>query len=449
MAGTYQQVRFSELVSSLAIRLSDPGKVFWSDAELQSYLIESLRTWQAYSATISTRGSFQTRPNVSVYDIFTEIPTLAPSVTDRQLIADIQHSLMEPVGWDVWRGTEQFTLEGVIQAIQRRRDRLLLESGVVLTASEVNSPSPGNGNLPLDGSVIDVRRAMWKDQDGRYTLLWKADQFTMTAAAPGWMQSPGVPSDFSTILQHPLVMQLSPPPADVGAVSLVTVNSLGSLTPATVATVLGIPDDLCWVVKFGALADLYVTDGPGEDKARARYCENRWKDGVQLARIYNLVRLGYQSGVPSFVDSLGEIDQARPSWVNELPGPPEAIGILGNLVAVLPTPDNTPHSVSFDLTPKFPIPQMGSSWIQVGQEILDVIIDYAQHLAQIKVGASDLNDTMGLYENLVKVAAVTNDRLRAQANNFDVLSDRSLRGEKTHPRRKSDTTLKELDYAQS
>ena len=227
---------------------------------------------------------------------------------------------------------------------------------------------------------------MWKDRLGNYSLLWLTDPYSLTAGNPYWFNTPdAVPTDYSTVLEQPLVLQLSPPPNDIGMVNLITVESLPDLDPQNVATVLGIPDDYCWIIKFGVLADLFYQDGPGQDEGRAQYCQSRYDDGIKLARVSNFVRFGYQTGVPAFIDSIAELDATNPTWPSQLSGTPDSMGLAGNIALVTPIPDNTPHSLSFDITPAFPI---GGplDYVQVGREVLDIIIDYAQHLAYIKEG---------------------------------------------------------------
>jgi hypothetical protein len=64
----------------------------------------------------------------------------------------------------------------------------------------------------------------------------------------------------------------------------------------------------------------------------------------------------------------------------------------------------------------------------------------------IKEGIVELTATQDQYKNLVRIAAITNDRLRANNEDFDALSDRSLRQYHEDPRRKSDISKAELDY---
>ena len=47
---TYTYVTFGQVLQQLANRLYDEAMVFWSPAELQLYVVESLRTWNALAA---------------------------------------------------------------------------------------------------------------------------------------------------------------------------------------------------------------------------------------------------------------------------------------------------------------------------------------------------------------------------------------------------------------
>lgn len=443
----YNQTTLAQLTTMLSIRLNSQG--FWTPNELRRYIIEALRTWQSFSQSYTTRVSIPTQPNVFFYDLFKLIPSLTPSITDQEIIIDVQQALQEPVSPTSWIGTEQYTYQGVVNAIQRSRNKFLLETGMVNSVFELPGPVPNTGTMSLNPSTIDVRRVMWKDRFGNYSLMFESDEYTLSAANPNWFTTPGLPTDYTTLLQQPLVMQLSPPPLDIGMVNLITVESLPDLTPSASPTILGIPDDFCWVIKFGALADLFWQDGPGQDESRAQYCDNRWQEGIKLARTSNFIRFGFQSGVPSFVDSIEEIDATEPTWMMKPPGIPTSLGVSGNIAMTTPIPDNQPHSMAFDIIPAFPIPGVtpgSNGFVQAGREVLDVIVDYAQHLAYIKEGSLELKQSSGLYKNMMMLAAVQNDRFRAMSVNFDVLSDRSEREKKESPRRRSDTQLKELDY---
>lgn len=438
----YASVLYSDLVTALALRLSDPTFAFWSEDEMKSYLNEAMRTWQAYSASYNIRVSVPTAANTLFYDLFQLVPQLTPTITDEEVVRDVAFALQEPydVPGHAWIGTEQFSVADVYQSLNQRRNRFLLETGLVLKNIEINGPIPSTSSLIVPGDVMDVRNMLWKE-DEIYSLMWRLDPQT-SASKPLYSLTPGVPSDYATYPFQPLIVNLSPPPANNGLANILVVESLPDMDPMTPA-VLGIPDDFCWVIKYGILADMYGTDGPGQDDSRADYCEKRWNDGVMLARISNFVHIGQNMGIPAYIDSVAELNTGDPSWPSRTPGPPETLAIAGNMVATGPVA-NSVYSMTFDIMPKFPIDE--STFVQLGPEVVSTILDLAQHIADVKEGAEELKNSSRQYSNMVKMAAVQNDRLRAQSQNFDVLNNQVRRFSKEHPRRISQLKLKELDY---
>ncbi len=442
----YTQITYDQFVAAISSRLNDVTNRFYRLEEVQQYALETLQTWQAYSAFTQERRSITTVAGVSLYDLTVEIPDLAPTTTDRAMIVQIQRHLQEPTSATSWIGSEQFTYAQVVSSIQRRRDKFIIETGLTQSIS-TQAVLAGGGNVDLADDVIDVVRAVWIDLAGTRYILSKADQFALTGASQSWFTVPGVPSDYTTVLATPLNLQISPPPAANGTLEFLTINSGPDLNPGTLgsATILGVPDDFCWVVKFGVLADLFGQDGPGKDTSRQQYCESRWKEGIALARIYNVLRFGYVLGAPANIDSLAELDAVQVNWVNSANGPTENLVASGTVLGVNPPP-TVGLTISLDLTAKMPLPVVGGDYIQVGKEVVDALADYAQHLAMLKEGSGELEATVEQYKNLVRMAAVTNDRLRANNNDFDALSDRSLRQYHEAPRRKSDIDKTELDY---
>lgn len=441
----YTQITFDQFVSAISTRLNDPTNRFYLLAEVQSYAKEALRTWQAFSAFTTERDSITTVAGTMLYDLQALITNLEPTITDRQVIVEIQQHLQEPLSPTSWIGSQQFTFNQVVAAIQRRRDKFIVETGIHLYPV-TQAITAGAGNIELDNDTIDVNRAVWLDQAGFRTVLFKTDQFALTGASASWLTVADVPSDYTTVLATPLMLQLAPPPAANGTLEMLVTQSGPDLNPLAGATILDVPDDFYWVIKYGALADLFGQDGPGKDESRQGYCETRWKEGVALARMFNVVRFGYINGAPSFVDTMAELDAFQVNWPNN---PQSAVtqnlAVAGTVLGVNPTP-TTGLVISLDIIAKMPIPTVGGDFIQVGKEVVDVLVDYAQHLAMVKEGSVELQATQEQYNNLVRLAAVTNDRLRASNKDFDALSDKSLRQYHEQQRRVTDITKTELDY---
>lgn len=256
----YTHSTWLTLRQQLALRLSDASNVFYTDAENALYLGEALRTFALLSGFWRERTTFVTVASTAFYDIST-ISIIAPSLTDRDLIQFIQYHLLEiATSQSTWNGTEMFTLNDVRFALQRRRDQFLADTGIVITRSTPSVTAGATGRVDLDDSIIDVRRAAWINALSYYTPLWREDERLLTAADSSWMTQ-GVPAEYSVMAPPPITLQLAPPALANGTLELLTVNAGAALNPASSATVLGIPDNLCAAIKWGALSDLLSKDG--------------------------------------------------------------------------------------------------------------------------------------------------------------------------------------------
>ena len=277
------------LRNQLANRLHDPDKIFWTDCELKIYLTEAFRTFSFLTAYWRAQGSFYLTPGVSFYDITQELPRLLDrTVVDRDLISTIEYHFQEDPTTDWpsgWTGTAMFTMDDIAHALQKRRNQFLAETGVLVTRTVGSSGLPSGGRISLADDVLDVRRLAWTNIDGTINNLWRTDEQELTSFTQTWT-TPAVqdPTDYSVMSPPPITVQLSPAPSNPATMDLLTISAGEDFTPTTVATLVGVPDDMTWIVKWGAMADLLMIDGPAQDPQRAAYCEARFKHGVQLAR---------------------------------------------------------------------------------------------------------------------------------------------------------------------
>lgn len=438
MAG-YTHTTLSSALSSLALRLGDPDNVYWKSAELTAYIIEALRTWQAFTSFYRDRQVFNTAANEPFYDL--SQTGLLPAgvfdynVTDRNLVSIINYHLLEPQlsgGW-TWTGTDQFSLAQVVEALQRRRDRFLGESGVVITkmdiATVVSLPS---GRIAIPDTIIDIRRAAWMvtdPDDNTRTIgsqLWRDDEFSMQAFKSDWMETPDDPPQvYSVSLTPPASVQVGPIPSLGGELQVCAVKS-GQPLDVTTGVLLGIPDDLAWGIKWGALADLLMADGQGTDLQRAQYCESRYQQAVALAVLNPAVLETQLNGVFLPNGSIFEMDAYLSSWQSTFERPQFA-GMAGrNLMALGNRPDGV-YSVTLDLARNMVVPSAAGDYLQVGREDLDTILDYAQHIAAFKEGGQDFTETMQLLQNFLKAAGEKNARLRQAAFYNDALRQAGLK----------------------
>lgn len=429
------------LLIQLAARLGDEGMVFWSKAELTAIVQEVLRTWNTAALYNRDRATFQTTANQVFYDLSANSRDanssllLARTATDRELATDIEYALLEPptTDWTVgWTGSDQFSMDDLTRALERRRDEWLRTTGQITSTSQ-QTVSSGNGRVPLSDTIIDIRRAAWVslDDDGAEATidnLWRVDEFTLNAQSPGWVNNPDMPSSYTILTVPHTLLQLAPPPIDVGRLHLVTVNAGGTLDTTT-GTTVGIPDDYAPYLKWGAMADLLSKDGPARDETRAQYCEQRWQEGLQFAEFATSVLYAEVNGVPVPITSLMDLDTQVPHWQSDTTGEPETLILSGlHTAAFYPVPDGV-YSIVCGVLRNAPLPVADADFVQIGLEYLDALLGEAQHIALFKCAGAEFNATVGLHQAFIEAASQANSKLRAQVDAAEAELDKAQREE--------------------
>lgn len=432
-------------VDALSLRLNDPAFVHWTAVELQRYIIEALRTYQALTQSLRNRGTFLATTNEPFYDLPTVLPSLRGyNVTDLDLILDIEYALMEPPAIGTWTGTSQFTLAEIVSAIQRRRDLFLRETGAVLTREVRSVTPPTTGRIVFPDDVITIRRAAWISSANVVTPLQRDDEWGMNKYAPTWpIQSvnPSAtwPTAFSIGVTPPLTLQVAPPITDAGSLDLLSVllgSTLGSNVPGVL---IGVPDDWTWVVKFGALSDLLSQQGVCFDPERAAYCEARWQQGITLAQAATVVLAAQVNGAVVPITSLSESDKYDPTWQTTDGAPVRLLTDAQNLVALSPPPDvgtrTNGYAVQLDLVVNFPIPINTTDCVDVDKSVMEIVIDYAQALSMFKEGPGLVQQSMALVNQFLRACGVTVELDVASVPNRGALFQQTVQDQRIVPRR--------------
>lgn len=414
----YTAPTLTQAQAALADRLYDPTNTRWVASELTTYLAEALRVWSAYTLHWRDQASFTSVVGQAFYDLPTEIAALRGyTVTNWDLVADLQSALLEPIApGGTWTGSDQFTLAQLSQAIWRRRDQFLRETGQVVTRQEIAFAGGGSGRISLDEAMLQVRRAAYRPTATQRMLpLLRTDEWAANAFRPSWPSNTAQPTAYSTSVTPPLTLQLiSAGTVAAGTLDLVSVNQGAAIDP-TVEAVLGIPDDWCWVLKYGALADLLQGDGLALDPGRAAYCEARWQQGIDVAKRTSVLLSARIDDVPCMVASLNDADSYSPTW-QLVSGVPRRLVLAGlNLVALWPPPGGAgPYTVTLDVVQNAPIPSLGSDVLQINQDVYDAILDYSQHIALVKDGSGQTELSQALLQRFARAANVDLDLQQAQ-----------------------------------
>lgn len=423
----YAYITLAQARAQLAERLEDPNLVFWNATELNQYLVESIRVWQALTAYYKERVTLTSSTGIPFYDLTSVTLSVSNAFNYNyqaaDLVSEICAHLLEPQ-FNSGSGTGiQFTLFDVVTAVNQRINRFLGDTGCVLTHSTQATGSSPVERVLLADTVIDVRRVAWiSSVYGIPITLWRDDQWAMDAYSPSRIQTPtDPPISWAQFTDPPVTVDLAPSAANTGTLDLLTVSSGPTLstTPSVFyggTFFLGVPDDLAWAVKWGAISDLLSLDGQNPDPARAQYAEQRYQSAVQLASIHPSVMTARIANVPVPVESTFTLDSYMSSWQATTPSTPQVIGMAGrNILALAPPPSSIGFTVTLDLVSNVPVPASDSDDIQVGRDAIDPIIDYAQHLAMFKIGGSEFVASVKLYKNLLALAAVQNARLKQLA----------------------------------
>jgi hypothetical protein len=407
----------SQAILDVASRLSDLNLVHWTSAEIQRYLVEALRTYNALTQTYRNRATFTTAPAAAFYDMPTVIPALrAYNVTDRDLVLDIQYSVMEPPNSSGWSGTSMFNFNEVVGAIQRRTDQFIRETGAVVTRAVTGLTPDANGRVVIPSNVISIRRAAWIMANGTVIPLVRDDSWSLQKYNRAW-QTAAPPTDswptvYSVSVNPPLSVQLAPPPSVAGTLELLAVVLSPTFNPAVSATLLGVPDDWTWVVKFGALADLFGMEGVANDPARAKHCQDRWTQGIELATQASVLLDGFIAGAVTQVNSVTDVDMYQRTWQTTLGAPARLLTTAQNIVGCAPPPDTNGgagYVVTVDVVANMPVPVNPTDCINLGidDSVLDSLYDYAEYLAMVKEGAGQLNEAVQLLQRFFGACGVT------------------------------------------
>jgi hypothetical protein len=437
-AEVYQYITLTQAIQQLANRLYDSSMQFWTAAEMQSLLFESLRTWNALTSYWKGDFLFNSQSGVTWYDLTDTVNlpnTLRPlTVTDALLYPDIQYALLEPaVGVNPWAGVStQFSANDLLNAVQRRRDEILSVTGAFTTRTLIPAV---NGRIALADVTIDVRRIAYLPAIGSPSTMWPSDTWDEQSFAPGYLQNPpGTPLTYLLSTQPPITFDTDRAPGSAGQYELLTVNA-GPALSATVPTTLIVPDDWTHLIKWGALADLLSRDANAADPMRAQYCEQRYRMGLKLLSSASALLAMRQGNVPVQIDSLRNADFFNPTWEGTAPGTPVFLYHSGlNLMALTPPPNSGSFSLTATVVENAPMPANLADNVQVAREDLDAIIDYAEHIALFKSGGEEFTETLPLFKRFMSQAQLYNAKLSEMGEFTSVLYGLSQRQEQTAPR---------------
>lgn len=436
----YNQTTLADLTSQIGDILDDPAGVYWTTTEKTYAIWEFLRFWGATTSYWRTRGEFSLTPGQPYYELSVQLPTLrSRSYTLNQLVQEMQYHLLEaPNGISGAGMSGQVSISSILNAVQRARNQFVLDALLPYTVPASNiaiSDSP-DGLVQLPSSCIYLHRAAWIDrQSGTYTNLWRQDAWDVDHSTPLWTIDPATPQCYSESQLAPIQMQLAPVPIAVGDLELITIDSFDIDMTDPNAT-FNVPDEWVHAVKYCALSDVLGADSQLNDPMRAQYAQMRYDQSMNLIRDVKSMTRAMIGNVPLTIDSFAALDSSLPTWRNQ-PGKPFISGVQYDFLALAPVPDQA-YSVTVDVVQSAPIPTDSTSYIQLGYEDLDNLLDYCTHYLLFKCGGTNFQSTFAGYDSVMKQIAARGQINKVKIQYLDAVFGQGQKDQRERPDQKPD-----------
>jgi hypothetical protein len=434
----YTFITQAQFTAALAQRLYDATNQLYPTAELIAYQTEALQAFNAFANFYRQEFVFASTAGVTWYDLTTQTNTLrALTATDQSLINLIEYHFLEPQTATyplTWTGSKQFTITDLLNAIQQVRDQVLSETNCTVVESLV-AATPGR--TFLSDNAIQLRRVCWlpvASPPFAANCLLPSDVWGAQSFEAGYPQlGNGTPQMYMRSAEPPLSFDVDIQPAVNGQYDVLTVNA-GPALSATAATVLNVPNDWCWIIKYGAIQQLLEHDSIAQDATRARYAAMRYKQGVAAMQEAPALIAARIDNVPVVIEAVTSGDYYDANWQGKVAGQPTSIYYSGlNLIALSPQPNAGPYSITASVVRNMVLPSIDSDFLQIGRDDIQAVLDYAQHIAMIKIGGAEFAATLPLFQNFMRHCALYNSKLKALSPFLDEIDLRSKRDMQESP----------------
>lgn len=492
--GVFQWLTLSNAISQLAQRLADPTNQFWNQDELQIYLQTALRQFNSlcwywrvdfqYSDPLNlwnSLGSLSGSPRLR-------------TITDTEIYTELEYMLLEPPSGGTWTGTTQFTISDLSQALQRRRDEMIqvgnlnqnLVSGIALTPNTIQTYLPDNSidvervrympvvasangsagsgtqtiaissvsgliatGLVISGAGINYWSTVTAVGSGSITIslpttgtvsgllnfslpntLYRDDTVANEFYnAPLYELSAGTPQTFSLSSEPPLSWNVDVPPNLPGTYEAIVLQSGAPFNPPT-PTLIGIPDDLAWVLEWGVLADLLGRQSEATDNERAEYAMRRYQDGLTLMLKTPWIELGKINGSAVSIDSIVAMDRFSCEWDSN----PTGFGpvIVAGGIDFVAGPVGS--GLGMTVLGSAPFLDSTNTFVQVSRSDWEIVISLAQVRASWKMGGAEFKAALAMEKEAITACAAENVRLKSMGNYSDILDQRGLQQERDQNR---------------
>lgn len=226
------------------------------------------------------------------------------SVTDQYVLNEVIYKTLENGSANA-NGTlltQMLSITEIIDSMNRVQQAFMLDTGMIVKRVVIGGAIGVNRyDLPTDS--IRPRRITWITGALGYgqapygaspygegsTLgadikaLTRVDTWELDNGMNDWPSDLDIPIAWWETTLPQQQIGIAKAPLNIGDIGLLYVALATTLTGAGIT--LTVPDDWSPYILYGTLNELLSSDGPSYDPVRAKYCRQRYDEGVELARL--------------------------------------------------------------------------------------------------------------------------------------------------------------------
>lgn len=198
-------------------------------------------------------------------------------MTDLEVLTEVTTGVIEDPSFS----SGLWSLAEVLSYFNLRQQRFLKATRVTAAVAIVPwTPGQPEHDLPVDW--IDTVCARWHSfVEETWVPIPQSDSFELDHITPETALTVNPPQGFRTSDLETLRIALGPAPTAPGELEIVYVALAVTLDGTGIPC--AVPDALVPYLKYGVLADMLSKEGRGQDLLRARYCEQRFEEGIAIA----------------------------------------------------------------------------------------------------------------------------------------------------------------------
>lgn len=202
--------------------------------------------------------------------------------TDQQILNEIQYALLETPNNGASMSSQLWTIAEVIDALNKAQQIFMKDTGLLLDHAALVT-TPNVFRQPMPENWIIIHRVSWATYAGVFTALGRADSYEADAGITNWATTTAARPQIYMDAELPtLEIQIAPASYNGGILHVLYVAEPDQVSNTGV--LMTVVDEFIPYVKWKTLSILLTKIGRAADPARADYCNQRYNEGVAVAR---------------------------------------------------------------------------------------------------------------------------------------------------------------------